>query len=224
MFSEKGHAPLRTVLPWYRVDFQACQRNYKSHRESPEHIFAILFRSCHLPEAISSIMAKVGQNIHLQIPIWYILLFPFELTTAIFVSYILSNLRHKHCRRTSKMAKLICNWIFFPISTFSIIEQIASAKTPNLICKQVFSFQTTLTVNKVHEEAVRVINCTQGVEGGSYIKDHVKCWHSPPGIYIGLYDAHLIPLNAQPSFWGRTAAAAPLPCCRPERPRDWRPS
>ena len=81
-------------------------------------------------------------------------------------------------------------------------------------------FTTTLTVNKVHEEAVRVINCTQGVEGGSYIKDHVKCWHSPPGIYIGLYDAHLIPLNAQPSLGERTAAAAPLPCCRPERPRD----
>ena len=78
----------------------------------------------------------------------------------------------------------------------------------------------SLTDHTVQEEAVRVINCTQGVEGGSYIKDHVKCWHSPPGIYIGLYDAHLIPLNAQPSFGGRTAAAAQLPYSRLERPRE----
>ena len=68
MFSEKGHAPLRTVLS-YRVDLQACQRNHKSHRESPEHIFAILFRSCHLREAISSIIAKVGKDVHLRLPI-----------------------------------------------------------------------------------------------------------------------------------------------------------
>ena len=86
MFSEKGHAPLRTV-PQYRMDFQACQRNYKSHGEIPEHIFALLFRSCQLPEAFSSIMVKIGKIVHLQM-ICHVFLFPFKLITAMFISYL----------------------------------------------------------------------------------------------------------------------------------------
>ena len=42
--------------------------------ESPEHIFTIMLRSCHLPEAISSIIAEVEKLQNLQMPIWYVYL------------------------------------------------------------------------------------------------------------------------------------------------------
>ena len=56
-----------------------------------------------------------------------------------------------------KMAKLfcICNWIFFTISTFSIIKEIASAKTPNWICRQVFPFQTNLKLDLVADPVIQ---------------------------------------------------------------------
>jgi hypothetical protein len=61
-------------------------------------------------------------------------LLPFELSLAMFISQLFSNLKHKHCFLMSKKTKgppyemansfYICKWISFAISSFGIIDEI----------------------------------------------------------------------------------------------------
>ena len=97
-------------------------------------------------EANSYIMAKVimGKNIHMQMYKTFASVIWFAIGTMI-ISYLLSKLRDKHCRSLSEWQKNanltttnfdICKWIFSPISTFSILDEMAKGQ---LISKGNFS-------------------------------------------------------------------------------------